>query len=197
MKKHGWFVSRTFVVYHELFFSKYLYIFVRVSVILIQKKWEIERQLRYVSMLNLSFDLCKKSYYLILLVLRWIILYLILENDLLFSRNQVFCFKKWKLVEALIQVEFIIFLWNFAHVFSSQCLQNYFLLCFAVLTKNQKTFFFESRRNQVFLLFPWYLPSEENTIPICTCRHFQGKQMCKFSEKSKLDLSYSFQKLLF
>ena len=84
----------------------------------------------------------KKSYYLILLVLRWIILYLILENDLLFSRNQVFCFKKWKLVEALIQVEFIIFLWNFAHVFSSQCLQNYFLLCFAVLTKNQKTFFF-------------------------------------------------------
>ena len=178
----GVFVSRTFVVYHELFFSKYLYIFVRVSVILIQKKWEIERQLRYVSMLNLSFDLCKKSYYLILLVLRWIILYLILENDLLFSRNQVFCFKKWKLVEALIQVEFIIFLWNFAHVFSSQCLQNYFLLCFAVLTKNQKTFFFESRRNQVFLLFPWYLPSEENTIPICTCRHFQGKQMCKFSE---------------
>ena len=102
----------------NFFFSKYLYIFVRVSVILIQKKWEIERQLRYVSMLNLSFDLCKKSYYLILLVLRWIILYLILENDLLFSRNQVFCFKKWKLVEALIQVEFIIFLWNFAHVFS-------------------------------------------------------------------------------
>ena len=79
----------------------------------------------------------KKSYYLILLVLRWIILYLILENDLLFSRNQVFCFKKWKLVEALIQVEFIIFLWNyFLKLF------NYFLLCFAVLTKNQKTFFF-------------------------------------------------------
>ena len=139
----------------------------------------------------------KKSYYFILLALRWIILYLILENDLLFSRNQVFCFKKWKLVAALIQVEFIIFLWNLSHVFSSQCLQNYFLLCFAVLTKNQKTFFFESRRNQVFLLFPWYLPNEENTIPICTCRHFQGKQMCKFSEKSKLELSYSFQKLLF
>ena len=45
-------------------------------------------------------------------------LYLILDNDLLLSRNQVFCFKILKLVEAPIQVEFIIFLWNFAHVFS-------------------------------------------------------------------------------
>ena len=59
--------------------------------------------------------------------------------------------------------------------------------------KSENFFFFESRRNQVFILFPWYLPSEENTIPICTCRYFQGKQMCKFLEKSKLDLSYSFQ----
>ena len=69
-------------------------------------------------MLKLSFDLCKKSYYLIILVLRWKILYLILDNDLLLSRNQVFCFKKSKLVEAPIQVEFIIFLWHFAHVLS-------------------------------------------------------------------------------
>ena len=40
------FVSRTFVVYHDCFFSNY--IFIRVLIILIQKKWGIETQLRYV-----------------------------------------------------------------------------------------------------------------------------------------------------
>ena len=60
----------------------------------------------------------KKSYYLIILVLRWKILYLFLDNGLLLSRNQVFCLKKSKFEKAPIQVKFIIFLWNFAHVFS-------------------------------------------------------------------------------
>ena len=41
---------------------------------------------------EIKFWFMQKSYYLIILVLRWKILYLILDNDLLLSRSQVFCF---------------------------------------------------------------------------------------------------------
>ena len=90
------FVSRTFAVYHEFFFK---YIFVRVLVVLIQKGEMGNRDAVKVCVnVEIKFWFMQKSYYLIILVLRWKMLPLILENDLLLSRNQLFCFKKLKLV---------------------------------------------------------------------------------------------------
>ena len=55
-------------------------------------------------------------YYLIMLIKKCKIPYKILDKALLFSRNQVFCLKNWKLWRALTTLEFNIFCWNFAHV---------------------------------------------------------------------------------
>ena len=57
-------------------------------------------------MLNKVLIYAKSSCYLIILVLRGKILYSILEKYILQSRNQVFSFKKWKLVGAYTQGEF-------------------------------------------------------------------------------------------
>ena len=56
-----------------------------------------------------------------------------LDKALLFSRNQVFCLKNWKLWRAPTTINFNNFCWNFAHVpylpISTEGCVEFFLFC--------------------------------------------------------------------
>ena len=54
-----------------------------------------------------------------------------LDKALLFSRNQVFCLKDWKLWRAPTTIDFINFCWNFAHV-SLRLLTNSYKRVFGI-----------------------------------------------------------------
>ena len=56
-------------------------------------------------------------YNLVTLIKLYKIRYLNFAKALLFLRNQVICLKNWKLCQAPTIIKFIIFCWNFAHVF--------------------------------------------------------------------------------
>ena len=57
-------------------------------------------------------------YNLIILIKSCKIPHKILDKILLFSRNQVFCLKIWKIWRAPATLQFNIFCWNFADIFS-------------------------------------------------------------------------------
>ena len=171
------FVSRTFVVYRE--FSFFFKIYFCSCFSYIDTK---EMGNRDVVKVNVEIKFWLKSYYLLILVLRWKILYLILDNDLLLSRNQVFCFKKNKTCRSSNSRRIHCFSLKFCACVVL-AMFKYFLFCSVVLMKNLKIFL-EARRSQVFLLFSWYLRNEGSKIPACTCRYFHGKQMYEtFKEK--------------
>ena len=56
-----------------------------------------------------------------------------LDKVLLFSRNQVFCLKTWKIWRAPTTLEFNVFYWNFVHVFylpmSTKGCSGFFWFC--------------------------------------------------------------------
>ena len=105
VEKHGWFLFPELLLSIMSFFSKY--IFVRVLVNIDTKEMGNRDAIKVCVYVEIKVWFMPKSYYFIILVLRWKILYLILDNDLLLSRKQVFCLTKSKVVEAPIQVEFI------------------------------------------------------------------------------------------
>ena len=119
-KKHGWFLFPELLLSMVNFFVfKILIYFCSCFGYIDAKEMGNRDAIKVCVNVEIKFwFMQKKSYYLIILVLRWKILYLFLDNGLLLSRNQVFCLKKSKFEKAPIQVKFIIFLWKFAHVFS-------------------------------------------------------------------------------
>ena len=66
-----------------------------------------------------------------------------LDKALLFTRNQVFCLKNWKLWWASTTLKFNIFCWNFAHVSylpisTKGCSCSFILVTTWVICKNKK-----------------------------------------------------------
>ena len=75
--------------------------------------------LRWLGWLNQNCFFMDWFYYnLIILIKPCKIPHKILDKILLFSRNQVFCLKIWKLWRAPTTLKFNIFCWNFADIFS-------------------------------------------------------------------------------
>ena len=92
-------------------------------------------------------------YYFIILIKECKISYKTLDKALLFSRNQVFCLKNWKLWRAPTTLEFNFFCWNFAHVsylpMSTKACSGFFLYCLLnYLQKLKITWFLHTHRKQ-------------------------------------------------
>ena len=127
-------------------------------------------------------------YYLIILIKQCKIPHKTLDKALLFSKNQVFCLKNWKLWRAPTTTEFNIFCWNFAHVsyllMSTKGCSGFFKILFRswVICKNWKwpgfytlieTSFLNNSRSKRYKRNP-----EHSFVDICK------KEMCvKFQQK--------------
>ena len=103
-------------------------------------------------------------YNLIILIKQFKIPYKNLDKALLFSRNQVFCLKIWKLWRAPTILQFNIFCWNFAHVFylpmSTKVVRYLFIYLFiGLFAKNKKDLF---STHSVFTLFLKNSKSKQN-----------------------------------
>ena len=102
-------------------------------------------------------------YNLIILIKQFKIPYKNLDKALLFSRNQVFCLKVWKLWGAPTILQFNIFCWNFAHVFylpiSAKGVRYLFIYLLSYSQKIKKTIF---STHLVFTLFLKNSKSKQN-----------------------------------
>ena len=128
---------------------------------------------------EIKFWFMQKSHYLIILVLRWKMLPLILENDVLLSRNQLFCFKKLKLVVESSRIHY--FSLKFCACVLLAMLTKIVSVLLCSFNERSENIFLEARRNQVILLFSWYLPNEGSKIHALDipkenkCANFQRK----------------------
>ena len=138
-------------------------------------------------------------YDLIILIKQYKIPYKNLGEALLFSKNQVFCLKNWKLWRALTTIEFNVFCLNFAHVsylpISTNRCSGFFLFCLdlELFAKTKITWFLHS-------FFTFLLISQDlNKIKKSRtrfCRHCLVGNLCKISEKNiKLYGSWSSSKI--
>ena len=124
----------------------------------------------------------KFSYYLIMLVLRWKIAHSILAKQLLFSRNNFFCFQEWKFLGASTQVEFTnfynFFFWGLAHVFSSTrstevCGKFFIVLQLEDIKENWKGLVSTWFKKPGFSILHYNHRIKQNKKSFCThfCRH--------------------------
>ena len=90
-------------------------------------------------------------YNLIILIKLRTVPYKNLDKALLFSRNQVFCLKIWKLWRAPTTLQFNIFIWNFTHVsylpMTTKGCAGFSLFCLDLefFAKIKKTWFLHTR----------------------------------------------------
>ena len=139
----------------------------------------------------------KFSYYLIMLVLRWKIAHLILAKQLLFSRNNFFCFQKWKFLGASTQVEFTNF-YNFfsedLHMCSPQrdrqkCAEKFSLFFnWKILKKIEKGLVSIWFKKPGFPILHYNHRIKQNKKSFCThfcrhCQHYKENTCSKFQRK--------------
>ena len=111
------------------------------------------------------------SYYFTVLIKQCKIPYKILNKALLFSKNQVFCLKNWKLWRAPTTLEFIFFV-EILHTFPTyQCLQksvrDFFILFRSWITcKNWKWRGFYTLTEVIFLNNSILKRNKKNTEPL-------------------------------
>ena len=110
-----------------------------------------------------------------------------LDKPLLFSRNEVFCLKIWKLWRAPTTIQFNSFCWNFAYVsylpMSTKLCSEFSLFCsdLEFFAKSKKTWFLHPR----FYIFINNSRSKQNKkIPNTLCRYYQEENVWKISAKN-------------
>ena len=104
--------------------SFFLRSFLPMHLLLVCSSSLIIKVLRWFAWLKQNYFFMDWFYYNLIILIKYCkIPYKNLDKALLFSKNQVFCLKIWKIRRAPTTLQFNIFRWNFAHV-TCQCLQN-------------------------------------------------------------------------
>ena len=95
-----------------------LYSNIEIVCALIQENASSNKFFKVARVVNLKLVFTDDFFYNLLVPIKSCkIQYLNWGRPLLFSRNQIFCLKNWKLWRAPTTIEFNIFCWNFTHVF--------------------------------------------------------------------------------